>query len=169
MSVAKLSAVCRHCCSCFLKCFEIFQCFLLLQILDKSICPKSFKFIRILKNKVWFSLHRPISFISILHCRWLSWNPLLSKLTNYLLERLNTLCRFTVQTIISIDYYLLKLFENITWVCFQPYCILYIWVAVLNLSLLEMLNIWTILYCSIEWLNCPVLQYWILQPFNIDK
>jgi len=100
----------------FFTCLKIIQSSLLLSFCWKFFCrsvsSKTFKLIQVLKNKMWFSLHRPILLIVFGCCRALLWNkisyyPLLSKLISYSPED----WRFFVDSL----YQQLVILTNICW------------------------------------------------------
>jgi len=86
---------------------------LLLKILSWIYQLKIFKRIQIFKNKKQISLHRPISVISVVWCRWLqygnkvSWYPVLSKFISNIPED----CRLFVDSL----YKKLLILTNICW------------------------------------------------------
>jgi len=88
---------------------KVIQCGLCLSFCCKffhgSVSWKSSNSYRVLKNKMWFSLHKPISVIALSDVDGCNgnkerWYPVLSRFITYIPE---DLCRFAVPKIINID------------------------------------------------------------------
>jgi len=120
----------RCCCSCSLKYFLYFLIiqsdllFFCCKLFHQCVSSKTFRLIQIFKNKMWLSLHRPISLMNVIFSRCLL---VPSFIKTHQLPSLPEDWSLFVDS--PYKNYLLKLFENITGLQF-----------VLNHSLIWTLN-----------------------------